>query len=77
MTAHWTPITYYVSYNKNKPDKASYDVSGIMTNSTHSYNNEIKSAGYTPNLSKNSYGIKGWNFRYWSSSISIYTFGFH
>lgn len=70
MTAHWTPITYYVSYNKNKPDKASHDVSGIMTNSTHSYNNEIKSAGYTPNLSKNSYGIKGWNFRYWDSQAN-------
>ena len=70
MTAHWTPITYYVSYNKNKPGKASHDVSGIMTNSTHSYNNEIKSAGYTPNLSKNSYGIKGWNFRYWDSQAN-------
>lgn len=70
MTAHWTPITYYVSYNKNKPDKASHDVSGIMTNSTHSYNNEIKSAGYTPNLSKNGYSIKGWNFRYWDSQAN-------
>ena len=70
MTAHWTPITYYVSYNKNKPDKASHDVSGIMTNSTHSYNNEIKSAGYTSNLSKNSYGIKGWDFRYWDSQAN-------
>lgn len=70
LTAHWTPITYYVSYNKNKPDKASHDVSGIMTNSTHSYNNEIKSAGYTPNLSKNGYSIKGWNFRYWDSQAN-------
>ena len=70
MTAHWTPITYYVSYNKNKPDKASHDVSGIMTNSTHSYNNEIKSAGYTPNLSKNGYSIKGWSFRYWDSQAN-------
>lgn len=70
LTAHWTPITYYVSYNKNKPDKASHDVSGIMTNSTHSYNNEIKSAGYTSNLSKNSYGIKGWDFRYWDSQAN-------
>lgn len=70
MTAHWTPITYYVSYNKNKPGKASHDVSGIMTNSTHSYNNEIKSAGYTPNLSKNGYSIKGWNFRYWDSQAN-------
>lgn len=70
MTAHWTPITYYVSYNKNKPDKASHDVSGIMTNSTHSYNNEIKSAGYTPNLSKNGYSIKGWNFSYWDSQAN-------
>lgn len=70
LTAHWTPITYYVSYNKNKPDKASHDVSGIMTNSTHSYNNEIKSAGYTPNLSKNGYSIKGWNFSYWDSQAN-------
>ena len=70
LTAHWTPITYYVSYNKNKPDKASHDVSGIMTNSTHSYNNEIKSAGYTPNLSKNGYSIKGWSFRYWDSQAN-------
>ena len=70
LTAHWTPITYYVSYNKNKPGKASNDVTGIMTNSTHSYNNEIKSPGYTPNLSKNSYGIKGWNFRYWDSQAN-------
>lgn len=70
MTAHWTPITYYVSYNKNKPGKASHDVTGIMTNSTHSYNNEIKSAGYTPNLSKNNYSIKGWDFRYWDSQAN-------
>lgn len=70
LTAHWTPITYYVSYNKNKPDKASHDVSGIMTNSTHSYNNEIKSAGYTPNLSKNGYSIKGWSFRNWDSQAN-------
>ena len=70
LTAHWTPITYYVSYNKNKPDKASHDVSGIMPNSTHSYNNEIKSAGYTPNLSKNGYSIKGWSFRYWDSQAN-------
>ena len=70
LTAHWTPITYYVSYNKNKPGKASNDVTGIMTNSTHSYNNEIKSAGYTSNLSKNSYGIKGWDFRYWDSQAN-------
>lgn len=70
LTAHWTPITYYVSYNKNKPGKASHDVSGIMTNSTHSYNNEIKSAGYTPNLSKNGYSIKGWSFRYWDSQAN-------
>ena len=70
MTAHWTPITYYASYNKNKPGKASHDVSGIMTNSTHSYNNEIKSAGYTPNLSMNNYSIKGWDFRYWDSQAN-------
>lgn len=70
LTAHWTPITYYVSYNKNKPGKASNDVTGIMTNSTHSYNNEIKSAGYTSNLSKNNYDITGWDFRYWDSQAN-------
>ena len=66
LTAHWTPITYYVSYNGNKPDKASSDVTGIMLNSTHAYDNGIKASGYTSALTANAYSLKGWSFINWN-----------
>lgn len=67
LTAHWTPITYYVSYNKNKPDKASHDVSGIMTNSKHAYDNGISGNGYSNCLSSNQFSLKGWSFKNWNT----------
>ena len=67
LTAHWTPITYYVSYNKNKPGKASHDVSGIMTNSKHAYDNGISGNGYSNCLSSNQFSLKGWSFKNWNT----------
>lgn len=67
LTAHWTPITYYVSYNKNKPGKASHDVTGIMTNSKHAYDNGISGNGYSNCLSSNQFSLKGWSFKNWNT----------
>lgn len=67
LTAHWTPITYYVSYNKNKPGKASHDVSGIMPNSKHAYDNGISGNGYSNCLSSNQFSLKGWSFKNWNT----------
>lgn len=67
LTAHWTPITYYVSYNKNKPGKASHDVSGIMTNSKHAYDNGSSGNGYSNCLSSNQFSLKGWSFKNWNT----------
>ena len=67
MTAHWTPITYYVAYNKNKPSNASHDVAGTMTNSKHAYDNGIEGNGYTTALTANAYTLKGWSFKNWNT----------
>lgn len=56
MTAHWTAITYYVSYNSNKPSKASSNPTGIMLNSEHKY---LPASA----LSGNTYSLKGWSFK--------------
>ena len=71
MTAHWTPITYYVSYNKNKPDRASHDVSGIMTNSKHAYDNGISGNGYSNCLSSNQFRLKGWSLKGWNTKSNL------
>lgn len=60
MTAHWTAITYYVSYNSNKPSKASSNPTGIMLNSEHKY---LPASA----LSGNTYSLKGWSFKKWNS----------
>lgn len=60
MTAHWTAITYYVSYNSNKPSKASSNPTGIMLNSEHKY---LPASA----LRENVYDLKGWSFEKWNS----------
>lgn len=60
MTAHWTAITYYVSYNSNKPSKASSNPTGIMLNSEHKY---LPASA----LRENTYSLKGWSFEKWNS----------
>lgn len=60
MTAHWTAITYYVSYNSNKPSKASSNPTGIMLNSEHKY---LPASA----LRENIYDLKGWSFEKWNS----------
>lgn len=60
MTAHWTAITYYVSYNSNKPSKASSNPTGIMLNSEHKY---LPASA----LRENVYELKGWSFEKWNS----------
>ncbi len=69
LTAHWTPITYYVAYNKNKPSNASHDVAGTMTNSKHAYDNGIEGNGYTTALTANAYTLKGWSFKNWNTKL--------
>ena len=60
MSAHWSPIEYYVLYQANKPSKASSSVTGTMTASTHYY--DIPKA-----VTSNGYSLKGWSFVNWNT----------
>ena len=60
MSAHWSPITYYVGYQPNKPSKASSSVTGTTATSTHYYD--------TPKVvAANGYSLKGWSFTTWNA----------
>ena len=59
LYAQWTANTYTVVYNSNKPSTASNNVSGTMSNSTHTY--DVSKA-----LNKNTYSLKGWRFNGWN-----------
>ena len=61
MTAEWTPKTYTVSYNANKPSGASSGVTGSMASDTFSYD--------TPKaLRQNAFSLTGWSFVCWNTS---------
>ena len=59
LYAIWTPITYYVTYNGNKPTRASNNVANIPTKQTcyYDYVYHVQS-GAT---------LKGWTFKGWNT----------
>lgn len=60
MFAQWTPHTYTVVYDSNKPSTASSNVSGSTASSGHTYD---KAA----NLTGNGYSLTGWTFTGWNT----------
>ena len=63
MTAQWSPITYTVSFNGNKPSAASNSVSGSMSAMTCTYD-QAKS------LTGNGYSLTGWSFNGWNTKAN-------
>ncbi len=63
LTAKWTPIKYTVTYNANKPNEASNNVTGTMSNGAFTYDEAAV-------LAKNNYSLIGWTFQGWANSPS-------
>ncbi|MBP5607014.1 MAG: InlB B-repeat-containing protein [Lachnospiraceae bacterium] len=61
LYAKWTPISYTVKYDPNKPAAAKGDVSGTTADSTHTYD-EAKA------LTANGYSLEGYMFSGWNTS---------
>lgn len=64
LYAKFTSISYVVHYNKNKPDKATYEVEGETVESTftYKYENEKKNT-----LRLNGFRLIGWGFVGWNT----------
>lgn len=60
VQAQWTPITYTVTYDSNKPNDASTSIEGTTPDSKHVY--DTKS-----NLSQNGYKLRGYIFTGWNT----------
>lgn len=60
LVAQWNPNPYTISYNSNKPSKASSSVTG----STKSTSLKYDSYG---NLASNGFSLKGWSFKNWNT----------
>lgn len=60
MTAQWEARKYYVTYDSNKPDNASHDVTGTMPKTEFQYDIE-------KNLNRNQYSLTGWTFEGWNT----------
>ena len=61
LYAVWEANTYEVIYDKNTPTNTSNAVSGVMVNSTHTYDTY-------KNLSPNQYSLEGYTFKGWATS---------
>lgn len=72
LYAKWTPITYKVVYNGNKPATASNDVLGTTADSTHTYDT-------AKDLTSNGFSLVGWTFKGWTHNSNgtgtVYTNG--
>lgn len=60
MTDTWEPKEYTITYDKNKPNKASNDVTGSTASNKLKYETWGK-------LTKNGYSLKGWYFTGWNT----------
>lgn len=60
LYAIWTPNSYIVAYNGNRPDAATSNVGGSTSNSSHSY-------GVARLLTANGYELTGWKFVGWNT----------
>ena len=68
-TATWTPITYYVRFNSNKPSNATNNITGSMSNQSFTYDASATA------LSTNQFDLDGWTFKGWATSaggIKVY-----
>lgn len=61
LYAKWTPISYTVKYDPNKPASAPGTVNGTTTDSTHTYDEEKA-------LTANGYSLEGYTFGGWNTS---------
>ncbi len=61
LYAKWTPISYTVKYDPNKPAAAKGDVSGTTADSTHTYDE-------TKALTANGYSLEGYMFSGWNTN---------
>ena len=60
LYAKWTANTYTITYNSNKPSKATGTITGTTANSNHTYD-EAKV------LTTNGYALTGWTFAGWNT----------
>ena len=60
LVAQWSPNPYTISYNSNKPSKASNSVTGSTGQTNLVYDQ-------TGNLSYNGFSLKGWSFVSWNT----------
>ena len=61
LYAHWQANTYTIKYMKNKPSKASNEVSGSTATSSHTYDQSKA-------LTANGYSLTGWHFCGWAKT---------
>lgn len=61
LHAQWTPITYTVHYNPNKPTGTGNTVTGATANSSHTYDQ-------AKNLTANGFSLTGWSFQGWANT---------
>jgi len=63
LFARWTQNAYTITYDTNRPSKASSLVAGSTPNSSHTY--DVSSA-----LTSNGYTLTGWTFAGWSTTAT-------
>ncbi|MBE5812556.1 MAG: BspA family leucine-rich repeat surface protein [Clostridiales bacterium] len=80
MYAQYEPNTYTVTYNSNKPAKASGTITGSVASTTHTYDHVCSSSSYTCSncagsdvvitcnyISSNKYTLTGWTQTGWNT----------
>ena len=63
LYAKWTTNTYTITYNANKPGRASASIAGSTAKSTHTYD-------AAKSLTANGYSLVGWTFKGWATSAN-------
>ena len=61
LIAAWTANTYTITYSYNRPENATHNIRGAMSNSTHQF-------GTVSYLSPNAFNLIGWTFQGWLTS---------
>ena len=62
LYAHWTANHYSITFDQNKPSKASASVQGNMSNESRIYDEGAKA------LTKNTFTLTGWTFQGWATT---------
>ena len=63
LYAKWTANAYTITYNANKPGRASASIAGSTAKSTHTYD-------AAKSLTANGYSLVGWTFKGWATSAN-------